>query len=89
MELSNAIKDIISRFGTKILPTRQFVNLLDDIGGFKDEPAASKKVMKGLLDSGFGELLYKLSEKKMVIGKIQYENVLETMLPNLDIRTNL
>lgn len=64
MELSNAIKDIISRFGTKILPTRQFVNLLDDVGGFKDEPAASKKVMKGLLDSGFGELLYRLSEKK-------------------------
>lgn len=64
MELSNAIKDIISRFGTKILPTRQFVNLLDDVGGFKDEPAASKKVMKGLLESGFGELLYRLSEKK-------------------------
>ncbi|MBD5319304.1 MAG: hypothetical protein HDS07_00150 [Bacteroides sp.] len=64
MELSNAIKDIISRFGTQVLPTRQFVNLLDDIGGFKDEPAASKKVMKGLLDSGFGELLYRLSEKK-------------------------
>ena len=64
MELSNAIKDIISRFGTQVLPTRQFVNLLDDIGGFKDEPAASKKVMKGLLDNGFGELLYRLSEKK-------------------------
>lgn len=64
MELSNAIKDIIDRFGTKVLPTRQFVNLLDDIGGFKDEPAASKKVMKGLLDSGFGELLYKLAEKR-------------------------
>ena len=64
MRLSNAIKDIISRFGTKVLPTRQFVNLLDDVGGFKDEPAASKKVMKGLLDSGFGELLYRLSEKK-------------------------
>ncbi|WP_347294263.1 hypothetical protein [uncultured Duncaniella sp.] len=64
MELSNAIKDIINRFGTKVLPTRQFVNLLDDVGGFKDEPAASKKVMKGLLDSGFGELLYRLSEKK-------------------------
>ena len=64
MELSNAIKDIISRFGTKVLPTRQFVNLLDDVGGFKDEPAASKKVMKGLLDSGFGELLCRLSEKK-------------------------
>lgn len=64
MELSNAIKDIIDRFGTKVLPTRQFVNLLDDVGGFKDEPAASKKVMKGLLDSGFGDLLYKLSEKK-------------------------
>ena len=64
MELSNAIKDIISRFGPKVLPTRQFVNLLDDVGGFKDEPAASKKVMKGLLDSGFGELLYRLSVKK-------------------------
>ena len=64
MELSNAIKDIISRFGTKVLPTRQFVNLLDDIGGFKDEPAASKKVMKELLESGFGELLCRLSEKK-------------------------
>lgn len=64
MELSNAIKDIINRFGTKVLPTRQFVNLLDDVGGFKDEPAASKKVMKGLLDCGFGELLYRLSEKK-------------------------
>ena len=64
MELSNAIKDIISRFGTKVLPTRQFVNLLDDIGGFKNESASSKKVMKGLLDSGFGDLLYKLSEKR-------------------------
>lgn len=64
MELSNAITDIIDRFGTKVLPTRQFVNLLDDVGGFKDEPATSKKVMKGLLDSGFGELLYKLSEKR-------------------------
>ena len=51
MELSSAIKDIIDRFGTKVLPTRQFVNLLDDVGGFKDEPAASKKVMKGLLES--------------------------------------
>ncbi|MBD5221431.1 MAG: hypothetical protein HDS70_03570 [Bacteroidales bacterium] len=64
MELSNAIKNIINRFGTQVLPTRQFVNLLDDIGGFKDEPAASKKVMKGLLESGFGELLYRLSKKK-------------------------
>lgn len=64
MELSNAIKETINQFGTNVLPTRQFVNLLDDIGGFKDEPAASKKVMKGLLDSGFGELLYKLSEER-------------------------
>ena len=64
MELSNAIEDIITRFGTKVLPTRQFVNLLDDVGGFKDEPAVSKKIMKGLLDSGFGELLCRLSEKK-------------------------
>ena len=66
MELSNAIKDIISRFEAKVLPTRQFVNLLDDVGGFKDEPAASKKIMKGLLESGFGELLCRLSEKKGV-----------------------
>ena len=65
MKLSDAIKDIISRFGAIVLPTRQFVNLLDDIGGFKEEPAASKKVMKGLLDSGFGELLYSLSEKRV------------------------
>ena len=64
MKLSSAIKDIISQFGTKVLSTRQFVNLLDDVGGFKDEPAASKKIMKGLLESGFGELLCRLSEKK-------------------------
>ena len=64
MELSKTVKDTISRFGIEILTTHQFVNILDDVGGFKDEPAASKKVMKGLLDSGFGELLYRLSEKK-------------------------
>lgn len=55
MKLSNAIKETVSRFGLAVLPTKQFINLLDDIGAFKDEPAASKKVMKGLLDSGFGE----------------------------------
>lgn len=64
MELSDAIKEVIGRFGLDVLKKKQFVNLLDDIGAFKDEPAASKKVMKELLDSGFGELLYKFAEKK-------------------------
>lgn len=64
MELSDAIKEVIGRFGLDVLKKKQFVNLLDDIGAFKDEPAASKKVMKGLLESGFGELLYKFAEKK-------------------------
>lgn len=64
MKLSEAIKETVSRFGFAVMPTKQFINLLDDIGAFKDEPAASKKVMKGLLDSGFGEMLYRFSEKK-------------------------
>ncbi len=64
MELSDAIKEVISRFGFDMLQKKQFVNLLDDIGAFKEEPIASKKVMKGLLDSGFGELLYKFADKK-------------------------
>lgn len=64
MKLSNAIKETVSRFGLAVLPTKQFVNLLDDVGAFKDEPTASKKVMKGLLDSGFGKMLYRFSEKK-------------------------
>lgn len=64
MELSNAIKETISRFGLDVLPKRQFINLLDDVGAFKDEPVTSRKVMKGLLESGFGDLLCKLSENK-------------------------
>ncbi len=64
MELNKAIADITTRFGTVSVATRQFVNLLDDVGAFKNEPAATKKVMKGLLESGFGELLYQLSEKR-------------------------
>lgn len=64
MKPSDAIKETVSRFGFAVLPTKQFINLLDDIGAFKDEPTASKRVMKGLLDSGFGEMLYRFSEKK-------------------------
>lgn len=57
MKLTEGIKDIIARFKIEVVSTRQFVNLLDDVGAFKDEPTASKKVMKGLLESGFGDLL--------------------------------
>lgn len=64
MQLNKAITDISTRFGTVSVATRQFVNLLDDVGGFKEEPAATKKIMKGLLESGFGELLYQLSDNK-------------------------
>lgn len=64
MRLNAAIKEIITNRGVTFVATKQFVNVLEDIGAFKDEPAASKKVMKGLLDSGFGEMLYSFSEKK-------------------------
>lgn len=64
MKLSNAIKDVIGRFGSEVLLNRQFVNILSDVGGFKDEPGATKKVIKGLLESGFSEMLYDLLEKK-------------------------
>lgn len=64
MKLHEGIKQIITKRGVVIVATKQFVNVLDDIGAFKEEPAASKRVMKGLLDSGFGEMLYKLSENK-------------------------
>lgn len=64
MELYKAITDITTRFGTVSIATRQFVNLLDDVGAFRNEPAATKKIMKDLLASGLGELLYQLSENK-------------------------
>ena len=64
MTLTEGIKDIITRFGDVSIATKQFINLLDDVGAFKDEPAASKKVMRGLLASGFGELLYQVLENK-------------------------
>lgn len=64
MKLYEGIKGIVTERGVAIVATKQFVNILDDIGAFKDEPAASKKVMKGLLDSGFGEILCQLSENK-------------------------
>ncbi len=64
MELTEAIKDIVRQFGIEVITTRRLVNFLDDVGGFNDEPPSSKKIMRELLDSGFGELLYKLSNKK-------------------------
>lgn len=56
MTLIEAIKQATEKYGTDIVSTRQFVNVLDDVGGFKETPAASKRVMKGLLESGFGQL---------------------------------
>lgn len=64
MNLIDAIKDLISKKGISIVDTKQFVNVLDDVGAFKNEPAASKKVMKGLMDSGFGALVLQYSKKK-------------------------
>lgn len=64
MKLTEGIQDIIARFKIEVVSTRQFVNLLDDVGAFKDEPAASKKVMKGLLESGFGVLLCQIATNK-------------------------
>lgn len=64
MNLIDAIKDLISKKGISVVDTKQFVNVLDDVGAFKNEPAASKKVMKGLMDSGFGALVLQYSKKK-------------------------
>ncbi|MDE6010513.1 MAG: hypothetical protein K2F87_03565, partial [Muribaculaceae bacterium] len=64
MQLSNAINQVIRQFGRKALPTPGFVNIVADLGGFRDTPPASKKVMRGLLESGFGELLYRLSGER-------------------------
>lgn len=62
MKLYEAIKYVVTKRGVAIVATKQFVNVLDDIGAFKDEPSATKKVMKGLLESGFGELVYHLKK---------------------------
>jgi len=64
MSLIDAIRDLISKKGISVVDTKQFVNVLDDVGAFKNEPAASKKVMKGLMDSGFGALVLQYSKKK-------------------------
>lgn len=62
MELYQAVKEIVAKYGLVIVPTKQFVNVLDDIGAFKTAPAATKKILKGLLDSGFGETIYQAAE---------------------------
>lgn len=64
MNLSDAIKNLISERGIEIINTSQFVNILEDVGAFKDEPATSKKVMKGLIDSGFGSIILQISGKR-------------------------
>lgn len=73
MILIEAIKEITAKYGTIIVPTKQFVNLLDDIGGFKESPAASKKIMKGLLESGYGELAYRIAEQRHLVPNWQNE----------------
>jgi len=64
MTLIEAIKETISKNGIAIISAKQFVNILDDVGAFKDEPAAAKKVLRGLLDSGFAHLIVQISESK-------------------------
>lgn len=63
MELNQAVKEVITKYGLAIITTKQFANVLDDIGAFKTTPTATKKVLNGLLDSGFGETLYQAKEK--------------------------
>ncbi len=64
MSLIDAIKDLIAKKGISVIETKQFVNVLDDMSAFKNEPAASKKVMRGLMEFGFGNLVQQYSEKK-------------------------
>lgn len=64
MELHQAVKEIITKYGIVIIATKQFANVLDDMGAFKTTPAATKNVLKGLLDCGFGEILFQAAEKK-------------------------
>ena len=64
MELNKAIKDQIAKNGIEVIKTKQFVNILDDLGAFKNEPTASKKVLKGLLDSGFADLVCRYHNRK-------------------------
>lgn len=64
MELHQAVKNIVAKYGLTIVATKQLANVLDDTGAFKTAPAATKKILKGLLDSGFGELLYQAAEKR-------------------------
>lgn len=66
MRLYEAIKELVEKVGINIIIAKPFVNILDDIGAFKMEPAASKKVMRGLLGDGFGEQLVRISEQKEV-----------------------
>ncbi len=64
MELHQAVKNIITKYGLAIVATKQFANVLDDSGAFKTVPVATKKILKGLLDSGLGNLLYQAAEKR-------------------------
>lgn len=64
MELNKAIKDLIAKDGIEVIKTKQFVNVLDDLGAFKNEATASKKVLKGLLDSGFADLVCRYHVRK-------------------------
>lgn len=62
MELHQAVKEIVTEYGLTIVANKQFANVLDDNGAFKTVPAATKKILKGLLDSGFGEIIYQAAE---------------------------
>lgn len=64
MELHQAVKNIITKYGLAIVATKQFANVLDDSGAFKTAPVATKKILKGLLESGLGNLLYQAAEKR-------------------------
>lgn len=64
MNLNSNTKDAVIRFIAGDLTTSQLVNSLDDFGEFRDRPPASKRVMAGLIDSGFGDLLRSIHARR-------------------------
>ncbi|MCH5242879.1 MAG: hypothetical protein J1F67_10760 [Muribaculaceae bacterium] len=64
MKLNEAVREIIGLFGIGIMSDTKFSNLLDDKGGFKETPMASKKILRGLISSGFGSIVIDISNNK-------------------------
>lgn len=57
MKLNEAIEKLVSEQGVSVVASHQFVNILDDMGAFRSEPPATKKITKELLAGGLTEIL--------------------------------